>query len=344
MAGRVVSKGLALALCVLMAGPALSADRSAAFKAPPMAGAKPWTHERFDDAAENFAFAIVGDLESGYRPGVFEVAAAQLALLRPAFVLTVGDMIDGGKEDEARLRAEWDEFDARLKVLNAPFFHLGGNHDLTNPTQRKVWEQRYGKRYYHFSYKGVLFLVMDTEDYSQGRMEQIYRQRAEYIALRKTDPAKARALPYATLMEARVGEVSADQSAYFEKVLADNPKARWTFVLMHKPAWRRTDGHGLERLEMALKGRPHTVLNGHVHRYGYEVRGGVDHITLGTTGGERGFDGSKGAMDHMMWVTMTKDGPSIANLRLDGVLDKAGEIPAGGAKLCLDHGGPNCPK
>lgn len=335
---------LALAACILALGPAAAAEKDAAFQAPPVTGAKPWTHERFDDSGDSFAFAIVSDLESGYRPGVFEVAAAQLALLRPAFVLTVGDMIDGGKEDEARLQAEWDEFDARLKALNAPFFHLGGNHDLTNPTQRRVWERRYGPRYYHFSYRGVLFLVMDTEDYSQARMEEIYRQRAEYIAMRKTDPAKARTLPYATLMEARVGEVSEAQSAYFEGVLKNNPNARWTFVLMHKPAWRRGDDHGLKRIEAALKGRPHTVLNGHVHRYSHEVRGGVDYITLGTTGGERGFDGSKGAMDHMMWVTMTEDGPAFANLRLDGVLDKTGEIPAGGAKLCLDHGGPNCPK
>ena len=60
-------------------------------------------------------------------------------------------------------------------------------------------------------------------------------------------------------------------------------------------------------------------------------------------GGERGFDGSAGAFDHMMWITMTRDGPSIANLKLDGVLDKTGKIPADGAKLCLGWGAPPCP-
>lgn len=64
---------------------------------------------------------------------------------------------------------------------------------------------------------------------------------------------------------------------------------------------------------------------------------------LGTTGGGRAFDGSFGAMDHMMWITMTKDGPSIANLRLDGVLDKTGHVPAGGEALCLSSGKPPCP-
>jgi hypothetical protein len=65
---------------------------------------------------------------------------------------------------------------------------------------------------------------------------------------------------------------------------------------------------------------------------------------LGTTGGERGFDGSEGAIDHFMWVTMTGEGLSMANLRLDGVLDKTGHVPANGAKLCLNYGASPCPQ
>jgi hypothetical protein len=126
-------------------------------------------------------------------------------------------------------------------------------------------------------------------------------------------------------------------------VLAQNRKVRWTVLLMHKPVWNRTGEGGMGRIEAALKGRPYTVLSGHLHRYGYTARNGRDYLALGTTGGERAFDGSQGAFDHLMWITMTKDGPQIANLRLDGVLDKTGHIPAGGEALCLDHGGPKCP-
>jgi 3',5'-cyclic AMP phosphodiesterase CpdA len=313
------------------------------FESGVSSGPRPWTNERFDDAPEQFSFAVVADLESGYRPGVFEVAAAELALLHPAFVLTIGDMIDGGSEDEAELRREWTEFDARLSAIPAPFFHVGGNHDLTNLVQRRIWEERYGPRYYHFLYRGVLFLVLDTEDYSAVEMKEIYDQRAAYIEARRNDPATAQTLPYASRLEARLGEIGPEQSAYFEKAIADHPEARWTFVMFHKPVYQREDDGGLKRIEAALKGRPYTVLNGHLHRYNHAEREGRDYIMLGTTGGERGFDGSKGAVDHFMWVTMTKQGPSIANIRLDGIFGKSGEIPAGGASLCLDHGAPPCP-
>lgn len=340
MAWRRIAALLGAFVLAAVAAPAAGAD----FQAPPLKGPTPWTHQRFDDAPGDFAFAVVTDLESGYRDGVFDVAVADLALLHPAFVITVGDQIEGGIEDEAKLDAEWAGFDARLSGLHAPYFHVGGNHDLTNQAQRRVWERRYGPRYYHFSYKGVLFLVLDTEDYSDQRMAEIYRMRDDYLKVVDKDPAAAAKLPYASLMEAKVGEIGATQNAYFEKVIAANPKARWTVLLMHKPVWRRSGPGGLDRIEAALKGRPYTLLNGHIHRYSYAQKDGADHITLGTTGGGWADNATPGAFDHIMWVSMTKDGPAIANLRLDGVLDKTGKVPAGGEALCLSLHGPNCGK
>jgi hypothetical protein len=326
--------GLVLAAC---------ATASAPFQSQPVGAARPWTAKAFDDAPDTFAFAVVADLESGYRPGVFDVATNQLALMHPAFVMTIGDMIDGGTEDIDLLRKEWTEFDALLAPLKAPFFHVAGNHDMTNLTQRRAWEERFGPRYYWFIYRDVLFCVLDTEDYSDAEFQEIYRQRDDMLKLRRTDPAAAAKLPYASRIEAQLGEIGPQQSAYFEKVLAEHPDVRWTFVLFHKPVYLRTDGQGLERIEKALGQRKYTVLNGHRHNYSYAERNNRDYIMLGTTGGERGFAGEKGALDHFMWVTMTKDGPSIANLRLDGVLDKKADIPANGARLCLSFGGPNCP-
>lgn len=330
----------AAALALAALAPAQAAD----FVPPPLKGPAPWTGKAFDDAPGDFAFAVVTDLESGYRNGVFDVAVADLALLHPAFVITVGDQIEGGSEDAALIDKEWTQFDARLGGLNAPYFHVGGNHDLTSLAQRRVWERRYGPRYYHFSYKGVLFLVLDTEDYSDARMAEIYRMRDDYLKVVDKDPAAAAKLPYASLLEAKVGEIGEAQSAYFERVIAANPKARWTVLLMHKPVWRRPGPGGLGRIEAALKGRDYTLLNGHIHRYSHTTRDGHDYITLGTTGGGWADNATPGAFDHIMWVSVTKAGPAIANLRLDGVLDKTGKIPAGGEALCLSLHGANCPK
>jgi hypothetical protein len=332
-----------LAFCVLLASSRGVAAPERFQPEDPARGPSPWTSTGFDDSPADFSFAVISDLQSGDRPGVFEVAAAELGLLRPAFVLTIGDMIEGGSEDEVLLQKEWDAFDARLKPIHAPFFHIAGNHDLASPTQREVWARRYGPRYSAFVYKKVLFLALDTEDYPLAKMKEIYAARAAYLEAAKTDPKAAAQMTYMHLPERVYGEISPAQSAYFERAIAAHREVRWTFVLMHKPAYQRSDALGLGRIERALKGRGFTVLNGHLHRYAYTNAGDHDRIMLGVTGGERAFDGSEGALDHFMWVRMTKDGPSIANLRLDGVLDKTGRLPAGGEALCLSHGGPRCP-
>ncbi|MEE9371787.1 MAG: hypothetical protein V3V00_01915 [Saprospiraceae bacterium] len=42
------------------------------------------------------------------------------------------------------------------------------------------------------------------------------------------------------------------------------------------------------------------------------------------------------AFNHFSIVTMTKSGPSIANLKLGGVLNKYGNIPANWEKICFE--------
>ena len=95
-------------------------------------GPTPWSDTDFNSNEDQFTFAIISDLNGGEREGIFSVAVEQTNLFNPSFVLSVGDLIDGGTEDKAQLKKEWESFDGRASKLNAPFFHLGGNHDLTN--------------------------------------------------------------------------------------------------------------------------------------------------------------------------------------------------------------------
>ncbi len=296
---------------------------------------KPWTHDRFDDAKDKFSFAIISDLYGGERPGIIEVALEQLNILRPEFVMSVGDLIDGGTEDREQLTNEWELFDKKVSQLRAPFFHVGGNHDLTNVTMRHIWQERYAHRYYHFIYKDVLFLILDSEDYEEDRMQEIYKARAIAIEILDGDqPDEAVKSEYFKMPERRTGEISIEQSTYFEKVIADNSNVKWTMIFMHKPVWMREDNGGLGQIEQALGTRPYSVINGHFHTYGHTDKNSRDYITLGTTGGSQN-DQSDMAFDHITWVTMTSAGPSIANLKLEGILDKYGRVPAGGDKLCF---------
>lgn len=298
--------------------------------------AVPWTHTNFDNEAGKFTFALFSDLTGGERDGVFEVAVEQLRLLRPELIISVGDLIEGGSEDHGQLKREWDSFDQRASRSRAPVFHVGGNHDLTNPDMWEVWEQRYGKRYYHFLYKDVLFLVLDTEDNPADFQQYMHEIRLEAIKVARVQGWDAFGrTEYGQLEESTTGRIGSQQAAYFRQVLARYPDVRWTFLLMHKAAWERPDEENFSSIETALKGRPYTVFHGHEHSYRQQQRLGRDYIRLGTTGGSHSASKPM-AIDHVTLVTLSEEGVDIANLRMSGIFDKTGKIPLNGEDICFE--------
>jgi hypothetical protein len=299
-------------------------------------GPVPWTDENFDNDADKFTFAVFSDLTGGEREGIFNVAVAQLRLLRPELIVNVGDLIEGGDVPREQLEQEWDSFDERAGRARAPVFHTGGNHDLSSALMGDVWEQRYGRRYYHFVYRGVLFLVLDTEDNPPEVQKYLDDIRNEAEVVFKAGGWDAWAeTEYAHSEERRTGRIGPQQAAYFRDVIARYPEVRHTFLLMHKAAWERPLEENFTTIEEALAGRPYTVFHGHVHAYRYQQRLGRDYIRLATTGGVQ-THGAEQAFDHVTLVTVSDEGVDIANLRLDGILDKTGQIPAGGETLCFE--------
>lgn len=250
-------------------------------------GPQPWTNLNVRDDGDKFQFAIVTDRTGGMRPGVFESAVEKLNLLQPCFVMSVGDLIEGGGEaDRATLVQQWDEFDSIVDKLEMPFFYVPGNHDVTNSKEgRALWQERVGPLFYHFLYKNVLFICMNSDD--DG-----------------------------------VQKLGDEQIAYVKKTLTGNPDVRWTFVFYHKPIFTIENSRWAE-VEALLQQRPHTVFSGHRHDYMKYTRNSRDYFVLGTTGGGMGHEGAQlGDIDQVVWVTMDSGGPEIANLLLDGILDK----------------------
>jgi hypothetical protein len=76
-----------------------------------------------------------------------------------------------------------------------------------------------------------------------------------------------------------------------------------------------------------LKGRNHTFFSGHLHYYDYDNIDGHENITMGPAGASFHHEGP-GNVDHIMWVTMTNDGPEMANIALKGLYGRRGLDPS----------------
>ena len=124
-------------------------------------------------------------------------AVERVNLLRPEFVMLVGDLIEGYTNDVAQLETEWKEFLGFVDNLDMKFPFVAGNHDLSNPLMHKIWCQRFGPEWYSFDYKGVHFLCLSSAD-----------------------------------PETRIGDRQFD---WIRRDLAEHRDAHWTLVFVHKP-------------------------------------------------------------------------------------------------------------
>ncbi|MHC4398766.1 MAG: metallophosphoesterase family protein [Planctomycetota bacterium] len=272
------------------------------------AEATPWTRQAPLDDPNEFHFAVVSDNAANPREGVFQAALGKLDLLRPTFVLSVGDFIHGYNEqqnpltDEAVVRQKRRSFDEPLQTLAMRFYRVPGNHDINNDLSAGIWKELYGPAYYAFEYRGVLFMCLNSQDgrnYGPG--------------------------------------IGAGQIAWAKDALFKHRDARWVCLFFHQPLWledekrlkaaKDQDGAtqltGFHEIEKLLEGRSYTVFAGHHHRYGKWVKNGQKYFRLATTGGQSALGGPEaGQFDHVAWVTMTAEGPVVCHLLLDGILDE----------------------
>ena len=251
---------------------------------------KPWTSERVNDTKNKFNFVVVTDRTGGERKGIWEKGIEKINLMQPAFVVSVGDLINGYTEDIKKINDEWKEFNSFIKKLEMPFFYVAGNHDYTNEVMENEWFKRFGTDYYHFLYKNVLFICLNSE--------------YGHTALNNPDLGK-------------------DQVEFVDKILRMNPNVDWTMVFMHQPLWLRESGNNWLKVEKLLQNRKHSVFTGHHHKYKLYERNKNDYFVLATMGGGSKLRGKKyGEFDHFMFITMTENGPYFSNLMLDGIEGK----------------------
>lgn len=245
----------------------------------------PIVERPFSDDPDKFTFAIIGDKTGGGydKWPVFDRAIDEINVLKPDFAIMVGDLIQGYTYDKARVEAEWKEFWEHQSDLIIPFLPLPGNHDITNPMMYDYWQKHIGRTYAAFTYKGCLFLLLNTEE-------------------KHSQPEGSEGWTETWFGDAQV--------SYITDELAKHGDVRHTFVMLHKPAWLN-ENSGWSQIEEALADRAYTVFAGHYHNLTLHTRNDRRYFVLGATGG--GFTQREvreyGAFDHYSIVTV--DGSEI---------------------------------
>lgn len=217
-------------------------------------GKLPLLDAEWSNDGDKFNFVVLGDKTSGGEGKwpIYDRAVDQINLLRPDFVVSVGDMIPGHMEERGAWDAEWAEYMEHARRFEVPVFFTVGNHDIANAQTHQFWTEDFGPTYYNFEYKGCHFLILNTEE----------------------ERFDGRGPRWQAMMD-------------FAKTALDRYRdARHTFVFFHKPMWddpRFT--RDWSELESMLGERPFTVVAGHTHYLATDRRDGNLYVIQNATGG-----------------------------------------------------------
>jgi hypothetical protein len=112
--------------------------------------------------AADFHFVLLGDRTGETQAGVFDKVLRQAAATNPAFLLSVGDTIQGLNDVTAE--SEWKDVERILAPYRRiPLYLAPGNHDIWSALSERLFRQYAGHPlHYSFDSGGAHFAVVDN--------------------------------------------------------------------------------------------------------------------------------------------------------------------------------------
>jgi 3',5'-cyclic-AMP phosphodiesterase len=197
----------------------------------------------------SFRFVLLGDRTGEAQAGIYDRVWREIADEHPAFVVSVGDTIQG--LDDAAADGEWRQIRATLRAYQRiPLYLAPGNHDVWSPLSEKLFQQ-YSGHPLHYSF-----------DYAQAHFTILDNSRSDLLAV--------------------------EEMNFLERDLAAHTGQPIKFIISHRPSWIvdvafKNAGSSLHRL--ARKYGVHYVIAGHIHEMLHMELEGVSYVSLPSAGG-----------------------------------------------------------
>jgi predicted phosphodiesterase len=237
------------------------------------------------DMKSPIRFAIIGDRTGGHIPGIYGQIAIEIERMKPDFVMTVGDMIEGVTNDTVEVIDSWKEYYSLVDAISTPIYYVPGNHDIWDDISEDIYCRLVGEPHFSFDHKNLHFIVLDNSRWDTG------------------------------------ADMPEEQIIWLTKDLETNQDAAYTLVFYHKPFWVEEIAMGKPDPlhEIFKKYGVDAVFSGHYHEYFSGRYDGIMYTSLGSSGG--GIHPCASEMEfHFAWVTVDSDGIHITPIQMGAVM------------------------
>lgn len=205
--------------------------------------------QRAAGQTDSFQFVILGDRTGETQPGVYERVLQEGTAENPAFMLSVGDSIQG--LNDATAETEWQQFEQILTPYRRfPLFLAPGNHDIWSPRSEALF-QKYAAHAPHYSF-----------DHAQAH--------------------------FTILDNSRSDDLSPEEMQFLEADLEAHKDQPVKFIVSHRPSWlvdAMFQNPNFHLHQLAKKYGVQYVIAGHVHQMLEIDLDGVKYLSMASAGG-----------------------------------------------------------
>ncbi|MEO0090459.1 MAG: metallophosphoesterase [candidate division WOR-3 bacterium] len=239
-----------------------------------------------------FTFVVLGDRTGGAKNEIFKKIIEEIRILKPDFIINVGDLIEGNKKDSLNIVKEWERVLRMLKEVGVKLYFTPGNHDIFSELSEKIYLSLIGKTYYSFSYDNAHFIVLDNSRYNS------------YF------------------------EMPQEMIDWLEKDLQAHKKYRWKFVFFHRPFWRyeyeKKKLKDFPLHQIFKKYKVNYVFSGHDHFYTYLFYDSIHYFQVGPSGSRYKiyFDEKEGAFQNYLFCKVEKNEVTIVVIKPGSIFQK----------------------
>ncbi len=235
---------------------------------------------------DEFHFIVLGDAQFD-NPTTFNRTIDQVKRLHPAFVIQVGDLIEGYSSDVDMIAEEWQRFQRQIAPLaDIPFYAIAGNHDVYGSNKapdarlEALFEAQWGPLYFSFTYRNALVIGLNSD--SRDAPERI----------------------------------SDEQIQWMQRILSESD-ATHRFVFLHRPPMLMSNSTRLH--EAFRQGGVDEVIYGHHHHYHHFERDGVRYTMTNASGQMAHEVKAVGGFEHLLHVSIRGADRSIAAIEIDAI-------------------------
>jgi Icc protein len=197
--------------------------------------------------AASFHFVILGDRTGEAQPGIFEQVWQETIAEKPAFVVTIGDTIQG--LNDATADQEWRDAE-RIFKTGVPLYLTPGNHDIWSDLSEKLFRKYSGHPpHYSFDYEQAHFTILDNSRADQFSTAELAWLEAD-LRVHEKQPVKF---------------LFSHRPSWLIEVLLKNPQSR-----VH---------------QLANKYGVQYVVSGHIHQMLHADFEGVTYLSMPSAGG-----------------------------------------------------------